>query len=339
VSSAPRSDNFRLWKIPRYDLILIGAGPCGLAAASEFKHAGLNYLHLESGQLAQTVYNFPTNIRLFSHPRYLEIGKVHFHPEPYEPPTREQYLEYLNMASSRLGLVVKQHSKVVGLTSNDKDHYVRYIEKGRNVREACAPNIVVASGGYYAPQLLGIPGEDQPNVYHYFRSELPFHNERVLVVGGRNSAIDAVITLVEKQAEVIHSYRGARLPRKKIKPWLLPIFDKARKSGSIRFLYRTVPRSIHNKQVKLKSDGKKNMTIDVDRVFLLTGYGPDYATLKSASVPFHKRHKRPLFNPKTLETKKSGIFLCGTIVLKWQGEKASIDNTRGHGKIILNNLR
>jgi thioredoxin reductase (NADPH) len=339
VSSAPRSDTFRPQKTPHYDLILIGAGPCGLAAASESKHAGLNYLHLESGQLAQTVYNFPTNVRLFSHPRYLEIGNVHFHPEPYEPPTREQYLEYLNKASSRLGLVVKQHSKVVSLTSNDKDHLVRYTKKRGKIGEACAPNIVVASGGYYAPQLLGITGEDQSNVYHYFRSELSFRNERVLVVGGRNSAIDAVITLIEKKAEVIHSYRGARLPRKKIKPWLLPIFDKARKRGSIRFLYRTVPHSIHNKQVRLISDGKKNMTIDVDRVFLLTGYGPDYATLKSASVPFHKRHKRPLFNPRTLETKKSGIFLCGTIVLKWQGEKASIDNTRGHGKIILNNLR
>lgn len=81
------------------------------------------------------------------------------------------------------------------------------------------------------------------------------------------------------------------------------------------------------------------MEIDVDRVFLLTGYGPDYAILKSASVPFHKRSKRPLFNPKTLETKISGIFLCGTVVLKWHGKKANIENTRNHGKIILNNLR
>lgn len=110
---------------------------------------------------------------------------------------------------------MKQHSKVVSITPNDKDHLVRYIKKGGKIGEVYAPNVVVASGGYYTPQLLGIPGEDQPNVYHYFRSELPFHNERILVVGGRNSAVEAVIALVEKKSEVIQSYRGARIPSKK----------------------------------------------------------------------------------------------------------------------------
>lgn len=339
MNSKPRFKNFRSKKIPRYDLILIGAGPCGLAAASEFKNAGLHYLHLESGQLAQTIYNFPTNVRLFSHPRNLEIGKVPFHPEPYESPTREQYLEYLNRVSFQLGLTVKEYCKVVSITSNAKDHRVCYSKKNGKISEAIAQNIVVASGGYYSPQLLNITGEDQSNVYHYFRSELSFDNEKILVVGGGNSAIEAVITLVKRNAKVIHSYRGTRLPRKKIKPWLLPQFDSAQRCNTIRSLYRTIPSSIHNNQVKLFSDRKKTLTIYVDKIFLLTGYGPDYATLKKASVPFHKRYNRPLFNPKNLETKKSGIFLCGTIVLKWQGEKASIENTSGHGKIILKNLR
>lgn len=235
MRSVSKPETFYRQKIPRYDLIIVGVGPCGLAAALEFKQAELNYLHLESGQFAQTVHNFPTNICLFSSRNLLEIGNVRFHPKPNEPPTREEYLKYLNMVSSKLGLIVELHSKVVIITPRKNEHLMCFTKNKGTIGEAYAPNIVVASGGYYTPQLLGIPGEEQPNVYYYFQSELSFQSERVLVVGGRNSAIDDVITLVRKKAEVILSYRGARIPRKRIKPWLLPAFDNALKMAQSNF--------------------------------------------------------------------------------------------------------
>ena len=322
-----------------HDLILIGAGPCGLAAATKFKQSGLNYLHIEAGKLAQTIHNFPAKIKLYSNRRDLEIGDIPFQPEPDKPPTREEYLDYLSEASSRLGLEIKTNRRAISLITGNKKHLVYFSGKDGKSEEASSSNIVVASGGYYAPQLLNIPGEGQPNVSHFFNSELPFEGERVLVVGGRNSAIEAAIILAKKNAEVILSYRGTRFPRKKIKPWLLPEFDEAKKKGIIRVLYRTVPSSIHDREVELKSEENKKIKIEADKIFLLTGYGPDYNILQNASVPFHKSSRRPLFNSQTLETKKPGIFLCGTVVLKWQGRPTNIGNTRDHWKIILKNLR
>ncbi|MBM4053570.1 MAG: hypothetical protein FJ264_02630 [Planctomycetes bacterium] len=323
----------------RYDAILIGAGPTGIAAAYEFKNAGIKYLHLESGRLAQTIFNYPKNVHLFSHRCYLQIGNVHFPGKPHEAPAREEYLDYLGKVVSQQGLKVQLHSAVVELVPGNLNHCVRYRKKDGTITEVYSQNVIFAGGGYYKPRLLGIPGEDMPHVHHYFRTDLPVKNKKVLVVGGRNSAIEASTTLAGQKAEVLLSYRGSRLPRSKIKPWILTPFDEARKSGFIRIHYRTFLRSIKKKQVILRLDETEDIAIDTDVIFLLTGYGPDYSLLKTASVPFHKRTQRPLFNSKTLETKIPGIFLCGTLILTWKGKKASIENTLEHGKIILSNLR
>jgi thioredoxin reductase (NADPH) len=321
-----------------HDLILIGAGPCGLAAAADFKQAGLDYVHLETERLAQTIYNFPRKMRLYTKRAGLTVGDVPFGPRPDESPSREEYLEYLRLVVRQLELNVQTYTESESIISQSGGHVLQARRRDGTVARYAARNIVVASGGYYTPVLLGIPGEDQPNVSHYFRSDLPVRGKRILIVGGRNSAIEAATILAQKHADVVLAYRGARLSRKNVKPWILPPLDAARKEGRIRVLYRTVPTSIRDHLVELKTTDAALSKIEVDRVFLLTGYGPDYEFLRRAGIPFHKRNRRPLFNPRTLESRVPGIFLCGTVVLKWNGEKASIENTRDHGRVILENM-
>ena len=321
-----------------YDVGLIGAGPCGIAAAVDFKKAGLDVVQLEEGAVAQTIANFPSGMRLYSSRKVLEIEGVAFSPSPDESPNREEYLVYLNEVARRYALGIRSRMKAVKAVPNGRAYVLASrtdgVTKHHHVR-----NIVVANGGYVTPVLLGIPGEDSRNVFHFFRSDLSVEGQRILVVGGRNSAVEAAITLSDRNAEVILSYRGSRLPRKKIKPWLMPNLDAAKKSGRIRVLYRSNPLKFEGRSVVLSQGDGRSVIRNVDKVFLLTGYGPKYDFLSKSGVPFHTRTRKPLFNSRTLETRLPGIFLCGTIVLRWLGEKASIENTRSHGKIILENLR
>lgn len=322
-----------------YDLVLIGAGPCGLAAAAEFRRAGLRYIHLEAGDLAQTVRNYPHKVRLFSTRDRLEIGGIRFGPRRHESPTREEFLAYLRRVTKELGLRVRLHTPVVQIRSRDGVHLVEAERPGGAMLALSTRNIVVASGGYFSPHLLGIPGEDAPHVSHYVRTFERHRGMRVLIVGGRNSAVEAATAFARCGAHVILAYRGARIPRKRIKPWLLPPFDAARAEGRIAVYLRTVPRAIRGESVDLVRADGEHMRMPADAVYLLTGYGPDYEVLRRAGVPFHARTGRPLFNPRTLETKVPGIFLCGTVVLTWRGGKASIENTKDHGRVILEAMR
>jgi thioredoxin reductase (NADPH) len=328
-------------KIPEqksFDVLVIGSGPSGLAAAVTFKRAGLHYVHIESGRLAQTIFNFPSNMRLYSHRSRIEINGIPFMPEPDKPPTREEYLDYLSSIVLKLQLEVLQYTEAVSLV-NGPVHTVRTRNLHGERLEIRARNVVIASGGFYKPVLLGIPGEGQENVSHYLNAKLRAAGKRILVVGGRNSAIEAAVLLAKSGAKVTLAYRGARLPHKNIKPWLLPDLEKARKRGEVSLLYRTIPNRIQEKVVVLIKEGQGKRAITVDEVFLLTGYGPDSEFLKNAGVGIHRKTGRPLCNPHTLQTRIPGLFLCGTVMLRRYGARLSIENTRSHGEVILSHLR
>jgi thioredoxin reductase (NADPH) len=294
-------------------------------------------MHIESGRLAQTIFNFPSNMRLYSHRNRIEIGGIPFTPEPDKPPTREEYLDYLKSVVLKLRLEVLKQTEAISLV-NGPVHTVRT----RNLRgeqlEFRSKNVVIASGGYYKPILVGIPGEDQENVNHYLHTKPLTAGKRVLVVGGRNSAVEAAVLLAKKGAKVTLAYRGARLPHKNIKPWLLPNLEKARGRGEVSLLYKTIPIRIQEKVVELKEVGRGLRAITVDEVYLLTGYGPDSEFLKNAGVGMHMRTGRPLCNPRTLQTRVLGLFLCGTVMQRRYGEQLSIENTRSHGEVILSHL-
>jgi len=321
------------------DILLVGAGPAGIAAALHFRQAGLRVRHVEEGATAQTIRHFPAGVQLFSTRASLALPGFPFPGDPEGSPTREEYIAYLENSISRTGLEVETMTRAVSTEGADGLHRVTLSgADGRHRRvEAC--NVVVASGGYFAPNILGIPGEDLDSVHHYFRSELIRPGERFLVVGGRNSAVEAAVNIAEAGARVVIAYRKSRLPRAKIKPWLLPRFDAARRSGRLRVRYRAVPTEIVEDGAYLQHEDGSASLEHADAVFLLTGYGPDYRVLRDSAVRFHRRTGRPLFTDETLETKTPGVFLCGTVALSVRGEQATIENTRDHALWMLDTIR
>jgi thioredoxin reductase (NADPH) len=321
------------------DVLLVGAGPAGIAAALHFRSAGLDVLQVEDGDLAQTIRNFPTGVALFSTRGDLALPGYPFGPDPSQSPTREDYIAYLEQTAREAGLAVATHTKAVSAEAAEGVHHVVLEGPDGTRRRAAAASVVVASGGYFSPNVLGIPGEEEPHVHHHFRRELIEAGGRYLVVGGRNSAVEAAVTIAESDARVILAYRKARLPRAKIKPWLLPRFDAARRAGRIIVRYRTVPREITSEGAALADGDGRARGEPADLVFLLTGYGPDYRLLRNAGVPFHRRTGRPLFTAATLETRTPGVFLCGTVALRVDGEQATIENTRDHALRMLDTIR
>jgi thioredoxin reductase (NADPH) len=321
-----------------YDVVVIGAGPAGIATAVMFKQAGLRFAQFDSGNLAQTIHNFPMKIRLNSLRRNLEIAGIPLGRNPDEPPTREEYLEYLEGVVRRFDLPIMTQTIAEDFVNGGIHHVLA--RKGDRTRfEYRSRNIVIATGGFLKPISLDIPGEEQENVSHYFRTEQDLRGMRVLIVGARNSAIEAAITLVQNGADVVLAYRGSRIPWGDIKSWLISPFKSACRKKLIRVIYRTVPVCIQDSRVELETDGSGVEILQFDHIYLLTGYGPDYKLLRNAGVSSHATTGRPIIDSRTLKTRVSGIFLCGTVILRWRGERTSIENTREQGKIILSNLR
>lgn len=322
-----------------HDVLLVGAGPSGLAAAIHFRRAGLDLLHVEEGAPAQTIRQFPAGVRLFSTCASLALPGYPFGPHPEVSPTREEYIAYLVDTAAAAGLSVATGTTAVSAEAVPGGYRVVLRSSDGTRRTVEARNVVVASGGYFFPNTLSIPGENRSNVHHYFKSDVVTPSERIVVVGGRNSAVEAAVHIADSGAEALLVYRKSRLPRSKIKPWLLPELDRHIRAGKVSVRYRSVPVEITSRGVRLRdTDGDSHMQ-PADKVFLLTGYGPDYRLLRAADVPFHKRTARPLFAGATLETKSPGIFLCGTVALRVNGEQSTIENSRDHALVMIPSIR
>lgn len=321
------------------DVLLVGAGPAGLAAAVHFRQAGLDVLQVEEGEPAQTIRRFPAGVHLFSTRAALALPGFPFGPDPDASPTREEYITYLEESTATAGLSVETGTMAVSAEAVAGKYRVelRGPDGSRRIAHACS--VVVASGGYFFPNILDIPGEDLPHVHHYFRSEVVNPGARMLVVGGRNSAVEAAVNIAEAGAEATLVYRKSRLPRSKIKPWLLPRLDAQIRAGRIHVRYRSVPHEITPQGVALREAGGVSRVERADEIFLLTGYGPDYRLLRTSGVRFHRQTMRPLITDATLETRSPGIFLCGTVALRVGGEPATIENSRDHALRMLDSIR
>ena len=317
------------------DILIVGAGPAGLATAIAARQAGLSHVLIEKGALVNSILNFPRNMVFFTTPDLLEIGGLPF-TTPFEKPTRVEALRYYRRVTEAFDLQVQLHEKV---TSIDRGtDFETATSRPDGVRKSYHSRFVVVATGYYDnPNMLRVPGEDLPHVSHYYTEAHPYYRQRVVVVGGKNSAAEAALDLWRSGARVTLVHRGSRLGDA-IKYWVKPDIENRIKEGSIeaRFGARVV--EVRNSSVVVESDGASD-EIPADAVFLLTGFRPDVELLRRAGVRVDETTLAPVHDPETLESNVPGLYLAGAVVSGRETNRVFIENGRFHGKLILQAIR
>ncbi|PHQ29292.1 MAG: hypothetical protein COA80_10790 [Leeuwenhoekiella sp.] len=315
----------------KYDLIIIGAGPIGLACAIAAKKANLEYLVLEKGVLVNSLYNFPEQMTFFSTSNLLEIGDVPFVAHN-DKPTRKEALEYYRRVYDSWKLNVRLYSPVEHM-EKDGDSYRIKTPKEDFKTEA----VIVSTGFYDTARKLNIPGEELPKVKHFYDSPHPYVNQKILVIGAANSACDVALETYYKGAEVTMAIRGDEI-YKKTKYWIKPNIENRIKEGSIKAYFNTTVKEIKPYSVVLNTpDGE--IEIENDFVLAMIGYTPDYSLFENLGLPIDEEDaKKPIHHPETLETPLSNVYVAGVINSGMRTSKLFIENTRVHADMIIKDL-
>ncbi|AJK88657.1 YpdA family putative bacillithiol disulfide reductase [Lysinibacillus fusiformis] len=308
------------------DAIIVGGGPCGLAAAIALQNIGLNPIVIEKGNIVNAIYHYPTHQTFFSTSERLGIGDVPFIIEGRKP-KRNQALVYYREVVRLKNIQVNRFEKVQSVVKNngmftvtsDKDKYE-------------TPHVIIATGYYDHPNFLNITGEQLPKVFHYFKEGHEFFDTDVLVIGGKNSAVDAALELNKAGARVTVAYRGSEYSPS-IKPWVLPEFEGVVKTGEVDMHFNTNVLEIREHEVVLEIDGQEKV-LHNDFVFAMTGYHPDHSFIKAMGVDIDEETGRPYFTPETMETNVEGLFIAGVIAAGNNANEIFIENGRFHGDCI-----
>lgn len=318
------------------DLLIIGAGPAGLAVAIAASEAGLDYQVLEKGVLVNSVFHFPPGMTFFTTPDLLEIGKLPF-VTPYEKPTRHEALRYYRRVVDAYGLQIAFGEEVVAVESEGTGRdrtFVVDTKSNRGVRRGRHARAVVFAIGYYDhPNRLDVPGEDLPHVAHFYGDPHAHYQQRVLIVGGKNSAAIAALELYRAGAHVTLVHRGATLSDR-IKYWIRPDIDNRIKEGSVAAHFGARVLEIRPTSVAVELASGEGRDIPADAVLLLTGYHPDFDLLERAGIQLDER-RAPVFSPETMETNVPGLYVAGGLVGGLDTGAIFIENGRFHGEKIV----
>jgi thioredoxin reductase (NADPH) len=318
------------------DLVIIGAGPAGLAAGIAAKTLGLRTLILEKGVLVNSLLHYPTDMVFFTTPELLEIGGLPF-VSPYEKPTRQEALKYYRRVTDTFQLDVTFGEAVTGLRRRADGVFLvtsQPADGEPHLREARA--VVVATGAYDIANQIGVPGEHLPHVSHYYREPHPLYRRRVVIVGGKNSAAEAALELFRSGSQVVLVHRGATLGDS-IKYWVKPDIENRIQEGSIRAHFQTRVVEITSSDVVL--EGEQGMLREpADAVLLMTGYRSDTTLLRTAGAEVDATIGAPVHNPDTFETTVPNLFVVGACVAGSQSGRIFIENGRFHGQVAVREI-
>ncbi|ADU50904.1 FAD-dependent pyridine nucleotide-disulfide oxidoreductase [Thermaerobacter marianensis DSM 12885] len=356
-----------------YDLVIVGGGPCGLACAAAAQQAGLRYRVLEKGAIVNSLVHFPIQINFFSTADNLAIAGIPFVTERPNP-TRREALDYYRAVVQHLGLAVDTYTEVVDVRREGDGTFRVLARRARQLTGAWprlepegaaagdpaqgtwqaagsaagttgeagrlvtyrARNVVLATGYYDRPNRLGVPGEDLPHVSHYYREGHAFYGQRVLVVGGQNSAVEAALDLHRCGAQITLAHRGPALSQR-IKPWVLPPFRSLVEKGRITVLYNTEVEAIEPEAVRLRVAGEPRR-LPADFVFLLVGYRPNHHLVHRLGIPVDPATGEPRHDPDTMATPVPGVYLAGVVAAGYDANKIFIENGRWHGERIVRHI-
>jgi thioredoxin reductase (NADPH) len=312
--------------LQRFDVVVVGAGPTGLACGIELQQRGVSTVLIEKGCVTNSIYNYPTHMVFFTTPELLEIGNLPM-TSLNEKPGRTEALKYYRRVADHYQLNIHQYERVLSIHGEDGDFEVRS-SRG----EYRARKIVLATGYYDLPNMLDVPGEDLDKVVHYYKEPHPYYNHDVIVVGAKNSAAIAALELYWTGARVTMIHRGSWVSDR-IKYWIKPNIENRIRNGEILAYFNSRVLEIHPKTVLVETP-EGPVTLKNDFVFALVGYHPDLDFLASLGIRLEPVTERPRINDDTLESDRPGIFLAGVIVAGMHTNEIFIENGRFHGKKI-----
>ena len=317
------------------DLLIVGGGPCGLAAAISAQRAGLDVMVVEAHSIVSTITQYPTYVRFFSTAEKLSLGGMPF-VVATEKPSRRDALAYYREVVRHFGLRVRQYERVTAIEKNDAGFWVSATGRGGTERTTRAKAVVIATGYFGSPNYLRVPGEDLPHVAHVYREGHEAFDQDVVVVGGGNSAAEAALDLWRSGARVTLTHFGPGFD-KRIKPWVLPDFENRAKEGRIGVRWNTKVKRIENDAMVLDGPGGEER-VPAAFVYVMTGFAPKMDLLRELGVPIDQAPGIPSHDPATLETSVAGVFIAGVVVAGFDANKVFIENGRYHGDKIVARL-
>jgi thioredoxin reductase (NADPH) len=311
------------------DIVIIGAGPSGLACAIEAKAHGLSSLTIDQGSVADAIRRFPINLTFFSTPELLEIGGVPFLSSGFRP-SRVECVRYYQMVSKHFNLVLKQQTQVIGLRKLSEA-----FEVSTKNGTFLARNVVLATGYFDSPNKFEVPGSDLPKVHRYYAEPYLYSGRDVTIVGGKNSAVEIALDLFRAGARVTLIHRGKKLSDG-VKYWILPDIENRLKAGEVRGLFETTVKSI--KPASIVVEGQHQDEFPNDAVFVMIGYQPDVALLKQIGVEIDETSMGPVHESSSMQTNIAGVYVAGSIAAGKYNNKIFIENGRMHGQKIIESI-
>jgi thioredoxin reductase (NADPH) len=317
------------------DIVIVGGGPCGLAAAISAQKAGFKPLVMDAEVVVSTIAAYPTYVRFFSTAEKLSIGGLPF-VIATEKPSRRDALAYYRSAVLHFSIPVRQRERVIAIQGRTGSFVVVSRTQAGEERRTKAGTVIVATGYFGSPNRLGVSGEDLPHVSHVYREGHEAFLQDAVVVGGGNSAAETALDLWRSGARVTLVHFGPKFD-KKIKPWVLPDFNNRVKEGYIAAKWDSRVKAIEPSEVVLNTAHGEER-IRADRVYVMTGFAPSVELLRGTGIPIDTATGIPAHDPQTLETSVPGVFLAGVVVAGYDANKVFIENGRYHGDRIVARL-
>lgn len=316
-----------------YDVVIVGAGPCGLACGIEVHRAGLSYLILDKGSLTESIRRYPQQMTFFSTAENLEIGGIPF-PSIQAKPTRVEALHYYRRVAEFFELHIRLHTQVIGLNKKEELFEIQ-TQEGELF---FSRNVVLATGYFDRPRQLGVEGENLPHVSKYYQEAFQYVHSKVVVAGAGNSAIEAALELQRHNVEVTMLVRKAEF-KAGVKYWLVPNIKNRITEGKIRVIFHAQVAKIEPKSVWYRQEGHQEAKeLPADFVLLLVGYVPEVDLLVQAGAEVNPDNLIPVYDKESFETTVRGLFVAGTIVCGIHTEKIFIENGRYDGQKIVKRI-
>ena len=312
------------------DVLIIGAGPIGLNCALEAEKKGLSYVIIEKGTIVNSLYNYPLYMRFFSTADKLEIAEIPFITTSPKP-GRQDALEYYQGIARQKALKIKLYEKVLNISKNE------LFEIQSSKAKYLAKNVIIATGFYDIPKLLNVPGENLPKVKHYYTEPYPYANQKVVIIGASNSAVDAALETYRKGAEVTMIIKGSEIS-KSVKYWVKPDIENRIAEGNIKAYFNAEMIEIKDNSIVFKDEFGNIHEIENDFVLAMTGYLPDFGFLKNSGIELNGNSLVPAYNPETMETNVENLYLAGVVCGGKDTHLWFIENSRIHAEIILNHI-